>query len=109
MKTKTYYVVELTKPGARLSRFALYEIVKGVLQVVWSFDDLDNAVKLAKLLPCQVYYPEGLSSYRFPAYHFVVGNVGYSKMQYLSEALGGHFKAPVTLLVLGGWAPASRL
>lgn len=101
---KTFYVIELTKPGAKVSRYALYRIIMDkstpVLDVVWPYheEDKDN------LWPCQVYHKR--NGFDYPAYHFKVGNIGYSKMQYLSEAISERLKDKIELLKVRGWAPS---
>ncbi len=103
------YALELTKPGASVSRFALYMAKDGGLQVVWpnpkNQKEYDNQNRT--LLPCQVYYKvKGDGPEKWPAYHFAVGNIGYNKLDHLREALKGAFKEEIELSKIAGWAPS---
>lgn len=103
------YAMELTKPGATVSRFALYIIKKGKLEVVWpnpkTKEESDNQNR--NLLPSQVFYPQAKSGPdKFPAYHFKVGNIGYNKLAYLRDELKDSFGDEITIERIAGWAPS---
>lgn len=103
------YALELTKPGARVSRFALYRVKNGALEVVWpnpkSKEENDNQDR--NLLPCQVAYPRPKSGPdKFPAYHFAVGNIGYNKLAHLREELKDSFGGEIQIERINGWAPS---
>lgn len=102
---RTYYAIQFTKPGAKVSRFALYYIKDGKLEVEWPYG---KDISDRNLLPCQVYYKDPQDKNKYPAYHFKVGNVGYNKLRYMEEALKEHFKQPVEIFVISGWSPSSR-
>lgn len=119
MKTKFLYALRLTKPGAKIARYQIYQIqtrvrltapkrgIETVLAVLWCENSHEDNPKKFKLLPCQVFYPlVGDGPDRFPAFHFVVGNVGYNKLNYLRGELQKVFKAPLSLEIIEGWAPS---
>lgn len=103
---KRFYALELTKRGAKVSRFALYEILyQGVeitLEVVWPHTPEHKV----NLWPCQVFHKP--DNFQYPAYHFKVGNVGYSKLQYLKESLKEMFAEEITIEIISGWAPGGN-
>lgn len=111
---KTFYALELTKPGAKVSRYALYAVGHdGKLEVIWP-DPLPEGEKegskgARKLWPCQVFYkrPDNGRD-RFPAYHFAVPHVGYTKLRYLEEQIGTIFNDKIEIMLISGWAPTSR-
>jgi hypothetical protein len=102
---KTYYAIQLTTPGAQISRFALYYVNKnGNLEIEWPTNS--HLGKGATLLPHQIYYKGVISKY--PAFHFMIGNIGYNKLQCLKESLAQHYKCKVEVSLISGWAPSTR-
>ncbi len=102
-----FYALTLTKPGANISRYALYTVdKKGDLVCIWPED---SHKEKATLWPAQVFYPlRDNGPNKFPAYHFKVGNIGYNKIQYLKDEIQKVFSDPVEIFTISGWSPSSR-
>ena len=92
-KQKIYYAIELTKPGAQTSRYALYEIKENKLQIVWHYPH-----DTKPLLPYQVISKNP----KFPYCHFKMGNLVYNKISHLADEL----KAEIRTLT--GWSPSTN-
>lgn len=107
MEKLTLYALPLTKPNAKISRYALYEIRHKKLEIIWPITFADET---KKLWPCQVEYrkTESIQKDKYPIYHFTVGNIGYNKLHFLAQALSEHMSREIEILVLNGWNPSEK-
>lgn len=98
---KTYYAINLNQKWQGLSRWALYEMINGELQVIWPAG-LTAPAGERPLLPCQHYN----TLKQYPAYHFQVKGWGLGHLDKIACNLAEYFEQDVIIYELHGHSPS---
>lgn len=102
---KTFYAIQLSSSrGANnVTRWQLYTIKDGQLEVVWPVDSHEG--KKAKRLPNQVYS----ENKNFPAWHFLMKGIGTSHIFEIAMDLAHHFGESVAIQKIAGSQPEETI
>lgn len=103
MKTLTFYAQCLSNPLAQRPRYALYRLIKGKLEILWSASANGNEPTERKLFPHQVYYRSKSSRDKLPAFHFRPCAGGTDPLYVLAADLAEYFLCDVQIFRLTGW------
>lgn len=102
---KTFYAINLNQKYGGKSRWALYEMKKTGMEVVWPASKPNTDKR--DLLPNQVFYPrKGDGPDKYPAYHFVSNGYGLSHIEDIAYNLAQHFQEDIEIFELHGHNPS---
>lgn len=107
---KTLYAVNLNGKYFGQSRWALYEMKKGEMGVLWA-ERTDKEDKhgdtIYNKLPGMVFYPrrDGAPD-KYPAFHFMVKGYGMDHLDDLADTLAKHFKTDIEIMHMHGHYPS---